>query len=74
MEFRLRRVILPTFNYDVSLPNNQSPVHTRAARGVRGALAVGGANGDKKYKMDFKNMIANVNNVKPGCRKCGGAR
>lgn len=72
IEFRLKRLILPQMTYDTTSVNVTTHSHTRAARGQRGTQAIASENDLKKYNMNFKNMIANVNNVKPGCRKCRG--
>ena len=76
-EFRVNRRNLPTLTHSNFIAGVDMSPKSRAARGARGALAAASENAEvskKSYKMDFNNIFANINNVKPGCRKCGGAR
>ena len=76
-EFRVNRRNLPTFTLSNFINSVDMSPKSRAARGARGAIAAASENTEvtkKSYKMDFNNIFANINNVKPGCRKCGAAR
>jgi hypothetical protein len=76
-EFRVNRRKLSTFTHSNLIAGVDIGVKSRAVRGARGALATASENTEatkKSYKMDFNNIFANINNVKPGCRKCGAAR
>lgn len=76
-EFRVNRRNLPTLTLSNFINSVDMSPKSRAARGARGTLAAASENTEvtkKSYKMDFNNIFANINNVKPGCRKCGGAR
>jgi hypothetical protein len=76
-EFRLSRRKLSTFTNSHLVAGLDISGKSRAARGNRGALAAASENTEitkKSYKMDFNNIFANINNVKPSCGKCGGVR
>ena len=76
-EFRVSRRKFSTFSHSNLIAGVDMSPKSRAARGARGARAAASENSEvtkKSYKMDFNNIIANINNVKPGCRKCGAAR
>ena len=76
-EFRVSRRKISTFSHSNIIAGVDMSIKNRAVRGARGALATASENTEltkKSYKMDFNNIFANINNVKPGCRKCGAAR
>ena len=78
-EFTIGRRNFPKLKHSNFIVNANTNVITRsrAARGARGVGAIASestASTHKSYKMDFNNIFANINNVKPGCRKCGAAR
>lgn len=76
-EFRINHRKLSTHSNSNLIAGVDIMAKSRAARGSRGTVATASENTEaskKSYKMDFNNIFANINNVKPGCRKCGGAR
>lgn len=57
-EFRISRKNVPLFVKDIQ------PRYRPAPPPPQGTTT--------NYSLNFQNMFANINNVKPGCRKCRG--